>query len=74
MIACVLNQLGGHWLLYDALNCSIILSLGMREEAKIQPTFDPLLDDDGKFILELSLLASNIKKIVDGILDFFFTF
>jgi hypothetical protein len=46
----------------------------MREEAKIQPTFDPLLDDDGKIILELSLLASNIKKEVDGILDSFFTF
>jgi hypothetical protein len=46
----------------------------MRKEAKIQPTFDPLLDDDGKIILELFLLASNIKKEVDGIFYSFFTF
>jgi hypothetical protein len=74
MIVCVLNQLGGHWLLYDALNCSITLSLKMREEARIQPTFDPLVDDDRRISLELSLLASNIKKEVDGIFYSFFTF
>jgi hypothetical protein len=32
------------------------------------------VDDDGIVIFELSLLASNIKKNVVGILDFFFTF
>jgi hypothetical protein len=74
MTTCVLYQLGGHWLLYDALNCSITLNLRMKEKTRIQPTFEPLVDNDGRITLELSLLASNIIKEVDGILDFFFTF
>jgi len=74
VIACVLNQLDGHWLLYDALNCSITLSLRMRRKIGIQPTFDRLMNDDGRITLELFLLASNIRKEVDGIHDFFFTF
>jgi hypothetical protein len=32
------------------------------------------MDDDGKVILELSLLAFNIKKEVVGILNSFLTF
>jgi hypothetical protein len=46
----------------------------MREKTKIQPAFDLLMDDDGKITLELSLLASNIIKIVVGILNYFLTF
>jgi hypothetical protein len=32
------------------------------------------MDDEERVTLELSLLASNIKKDVIGILDFFLTF
>jgi hypothetical protein len=59
VIACVLNQLSGHWLLFDALNCFIILSLRMKQEYN-----QLLMDDDGKVILELFLLASNTRKEV----------
>jgi hypothetical protein len=45
----------------------------MKEEARIQTNFD-LLMDDGRVTLELYLLASNIKKKVVAILDFFLTF
>jgi hypothetical protein len=43
---------------------SITLNLKMKEKIKIQPTFDPLMDDDGRVTHELSLLASNIIKEV----------
>jgi hypothetical protein len=46
----------------------------LREEAIIQLAFDPIMDDEEKVTLELSLLGSNIKKDVVGILDFFLTF
>ncbi len=42
----------------------------MNEKIRIQTDFD-LLMDDGKVTLELYLLASNIKKKVIVILDFF---
>jgi hypothetical protein len=35
VIACVLNQSNGHWLLYGALNFFITWSLKMKEEARI---------------------------------------
>jgi len=73
VIACVLNQSSGHWLLYDALNSFITWSLKMKEKTRIQTTFDPLMDD-GRITFEFYLLASNIKKKVVGILDFFLTF
>jgi hypothetical protein len=73
VIACVLNQSSGHWLLYDALNSFITWSLKMNEKIRIQTDFD-LLMDDGKVTLELYLLASNIKIEVAAILDFFLTF
>jgi hypothetical protein len=45
----------------------------LKEEAIIQPTFDLIMDDDGRVTFELFLLAFNIKKDV-GILDFLLTF
>ncbi len=73
MTTYVLNQSNAHWLRYGALNFFITWSLKMKEEARIQTNFD-LLMDDGRVTLELYLLASNIKKEVVAILDFFFTF
>ncbi len=61
-------------MLFNAVNCSITLCLRTREKTRIQPTFDLLLDDDGRITLELFLLASNIKKKVARILDSFLTF
>jgi hypothetical protein len=58
---CVLNQSSGHWLLYDAMNSFITRSLKMKEDARKQTTFDPLMDD-GRITFEFYLLASNIKK------------
>ncbi len=58
----------------NGLNYSITLSLKtLKEEAIIQPTFDLIMDDDGRVTFELFLLAFNIKKDV-GILDFLLTF
>jgi hypothetical protein len=45
----------------------------MKEEVRIKTDFD-LVMDDGRVTLELYLLASNIKKEVVVILDFFLTF
>jgi hypothetical protein len=60
--------------LSNALNYSITLSLKtLREKTIIQPTFDLIMNDDGRVALELFLLAFDIKKDV-GILDFFLTF
>jgi hypothetical protein len=69
-----LNQLGGHWLLSDALNYFITLNLRMRGKKK-QLAFDPfIVDDDGRGTLELSLLAFNIRKNIARIFYSFFTF
>jgi hypothetical protein len=46
----------------------------MKAKTRIQLAFDPLMDDDGKMIVELFLLALNMKKEVVGILNYFLTF
>jgi hypothetical protein len=35
-------------------------------------TFGNLMEEDGNVVFELSCLASNIKKEVVGVLEFFF--
>jgi hypothetical protein len=57
--ACVMNQSSDHWLLYDALNSFITWNLKMKENARIQTTFEPLMDD-GRITFKFYLLASNI--------------
>jgi hypothetical protein len=61
MFACILNQSKGHWLLNDALNYAISMSLKFRNEIDFA-TFDDLMEEDGNFAYELSCLASNIKN------------
>ncbi len=61
MFACILNQSKGHWLLNDALNSAISMSLKFRDEIDFA-TFDNLMEEDGNVDYELSCLASNIKN------------
>jgi hypothetical protein len=75
MIACVLNQLGGHWFLFHALNYFITLNLRtLREKTKIQPTFNPFMDDDGRGSFELFVLVFNIRKDIARNFDSCLTF
>ncbi len=58
---CILNQSRGHWLLSDALNSTISISLKFMNEIE-STTFNNLMEEDGNVVYELSCLASNIKK------------
>jgi len=53
----------GHWLLSDALNFAISMSLKFKDEIDFA-TFDNLMEEDENVVYELSCLASNIKKKV----------
>ncbi len=57
--------------MFNALNCFIALSLKMSEKARIQPTFDLLMDDDGKIVFELSLFTLILEKRLLGFLTLF---
>ncbi len=46
VFTCVLNQSHGHWLLNDALHFVISMSLKLKEENKIIPSFESLMEDD----------------------------
>jgi hypothetical protein len=59
----ILNQSRGHWLLNDALNYAISMSLKFRNEID-SITFHNLMEEDGNVVYELSCLASNINKEV----------
>jgi hypothetical protein len=63
MSTCILNQSRGHWLLSDALNCIISMSLKFKDEID-SATFDNVMEKDGNVAYDLSCLASNIKKEV----------
>jgi hypothetical protein len=60
-------------LLIDALNSTIPISLKFRDEIDFA-TFDNLMEKYTNVFFELSCLASNIKKKVVGVLDFFLSF
>jgi hypothetical protein len=70
---CILNQSRGHWLLSDALNYAISISLKFKDEI-YSTTFDNLMEKAGNVVYELSCLASNIKIIIVQVLDFFLSF
>jgi hypothetical protein len=54
-------EVKGHWLLSDALNFTIFMSLKFKDEIDFA-TFDNLMEKDENVIYELSCLASHIKK------------
>ncbi len=74
VMACVLNQSRGHWLLSDALHFAISMSLKLKEKPKNAPSFQTLMQEDFGVALDLICLASNIRKEVCGILDSFLSF
>jgi hypothetical protein len=49
MSTCSLNQYRGHWLLSDALNYVIFMSLKFRDEINFA-TFDNLMEEDGNVV------------------------
>ncbi len=54
-------EVKGHWLLSDALNSTIFMSLKFKAEIDFA-TFDNLMEKDENVVYELSCLASHIKK------------
>jgi hypothetical protein len=56
------NQYRGHWLLNDALNFVISISLKFKNEIDFT-TFDNLMEEDANVVLELSCLVSNIRVL-----------
>jgi predicted transcriptional regulator len=50
------------------------MSLKLREENQILPSFESLMDDDSIVSDELSLLVSSIRKEVINVLDSFLSF
>jgi len=68
---CVFNQLRGHWFLNYVLNSAISMNLKLMEENQVLPLFESLMDDDLVVSVELSLLASNIKREVINVMDSF---
>jgi hypothetical protein len=62
VFVCVFNQSYQHWLLNDALHFTISMSLKLKEENKINFSFESLLEDNSIISDELFLLASNIER------------
>jgi hypothetical protein len=67
----VLNQSHGHWLPFDALNVTIIMSLKLYKKYGISLNLQDLIDDDYVVVQELSLFAFNIRRELCGVLDGF---
>ncbi len=70
--ACVLNQSKNHWLLSDALHSTIIMCLKFKEDIINPFSLVNLINDDFGIAFELSFFASDIRKEVYNVLDFFF--
>ncbi len=67
----MLNQSHGHWLPFDALNLTIIMSLKLYKKYGISLNLQDLIDDDYVVVQELSLFAFNIRRELCGVLDGF---
>jgi len=74
VFAYVFNQSRGHWLLNDALHYAISMSLKLKEENKISPSFESLMENDSIIFDELSLLVSNIRREIINVLHSFLSF
>ncbi len=63
---CILNQSKGHWLLNDALNITISMSLKLKEEMNHLPLLDAWIDDDDfDFNMGWKLLQRTLKKLLN---------
>jgi hypothetical protein len=58
---CVLNQSSGHWLLTDALNFVVSLSLKLKENSTPLASFDNLIEDKPRLAEKLAFLVCNIR-------------
>ncbi len=58
----------------DALHSTIFLSLKLKENNELLPSFQSLMEDEFNLANELTLLASNIRKEVCDVLNFFLSF
>jgi len=58
----VLNQSYDHWLLTNASHFTLTMSFNLKEEVKISPFTNNLMEDDSRLVIELALFASNILK------------
>ncbi len=54
-------------MLSDALHFVITMCLKMKEKTKIPSTLVNLINGDFGVVLELSLLAFNIKEVIGGV-------
>ncbi len=62
---CILNQSKGHWLLNDALNIAISMSLKLKEEMNHLPLLDAWIDDDDFDLnIVLETFTKNIEKVI----------
>jgi hypothetical protein len=61
VIVFVLNQFCEHWFFSDALHFANFLSLKLKENNELMPSFQSLMEDESNLVNELVLLASNIK-------------
>jgi hypothetical protein len=50
------------------------MNLKLKEENQVVASFENLMDDDLVITYELSLLASNIRREVINVLDYFLSF
>jgi hypothetical protein len=58
MYVYVLNQSCDHWLLSDASHSTLTMSFKLKEEIKIPPFANNLMEDNSKLVIELALFAS----------------
>jgi hypothetical protein len=56
---------------YNTLKSTISTSLNFKDEIEITTSFDNLMEEDANVVLELTRLASNIKKEVCLDFEFF---
>ncbi len=59
---------------FDALNATITMNFKFKEEFGVSSNLEDLIYDDPIVALELSLLRSNIRREVCGVLDGFLSF
>jgi hypothetical protein len=67
----VLNQSRGHWLLSNAFNFAISISLKLKVKHENALSFQTLMEKDYSMALELICFASNIRKEVCIMLNSF---
>jgi len=58
----VLNKSHGHWLLFDALNATISMSLKFKQETRISSRLNDLINDNSIVALECHCLHLTLGE------------